>query len=248
MKTLFAVDDSGSVFNQEIYFNKIMQLLCTNYFSERGDKFYIWNEEYEKLNFYGIESFMNEMDGVRGTSSSLIAEIANEEKDNNFEHLIIITDGDVQNDEIDKSDLKFKEYGLNFSFVSTFIIKTGDQVLNESVGCPYSRNCPGFTYIIDQKGNQKEQASLLKEDIEIFNNLDKISTYNEFQSKFWNIFRVVRAKCLGKTANNELKNKFLNFKKKIKVPEYNKKDFNDKMNQIEFMINGGLIKFQPIAC
>ena len=248
MKTLFAVDDSGSVFNQEIYFNKIMQLLCTNYFSERGDKFYIWNEEYEKLNFYGIESFMNEMDGVRGTSSSLIAEIANEEKDHNFEHLIIITDGDVQNDEIDKSDLKFKEYGLNFSFVSTFIIKTGDQVLNESVGCPYSRNCSGFTYIVDEQGNQREHVSLLKEDIEIFDNLDKISTYNEFQSKFWNIFRVVRAKCLGKNGDDELINKFLNFKKKINVPENNKKDFNEKMTQIEFMINGGLRKFQPIAC
>ena len=188
------------------------------------------------------------MDGVKGTSSSLIAEIANIEKDNNFEHLIIVTDGDVQNDEIDKSDLKFKEYGLNFSFVSTFIIKTGDQVLNESVGCPYSRNCPGFTYIVDEQGNQREQASLLKEDIEIFNNLDKINTYNEFKSKFWNIFRVVRAKCLGKNGDDELINKFLNFKKKINVPENNKKDFNEKMTQIEFMINGGLRKFQPIAC
>ena len=113
------------------------------------------------------------MDGVKGTSSSLIAEIANKEKNNNFEHLIIITDGDIQNEEIEKSDLKFKKYDLNFSFVSTFIIKTGEQFLNESVGCPYSRNCPGFTYIIDEQGNQREHVSLLKEDIEIFNVLDK---------------------------------------------------------------------------
>ena len=40
----------------------------------------------------------------------------------------------------------------------------------------------------------------------------------------------------------------MNFKREIKVPEYNKKDFNDKMNQIEFMINGGLRKFTPIVC
>ena len=248
MKTLFVVDDSGSVFEQEVYFNKIMQLFCTNFFSERGDKFYIWNEEKKELDFDEIASFINEMDGEKGTCSSLIAEIANIEKDNNFEHLIIVTDGDVQNDEIDKSDLKFKEYGLNFSFVSTFIIKTGDQVLNESVGCPYSRNCPGFTYIVDEQGNQREQASLLKEDIEIFDNLDKINTYNEFESKFWNIVRVVRAKCLGKNGDEELKNKFLNLKKKINVPEDNKIDFNDKINQIESMINGGLRQFQPIAC
>ena len=135
-----------------------------------------------------------------------------------------------------------------FSFVSTFIIKTGGQDLNESVGCPYSRNCPNFTYIIDEKGNQKEHVSLLKEDIEIFNNLDKINTYNELQSKFWNIFRVVKAKCLGKNGDDKLKNKFLNFKRKIKVPEYNKKDFIEKITEIESMINGGLRNFQPIAC
>ncbi len=248
MKTLFVIDDSGSVFNQEVYFNKVMHLFCTNFFSERGDKFYIWNEEYKELDFDEVESFINDMDGVKGTSSSLIAEIANKEKNNNFEHLIIVTDGDVKNDEIDKSDLKFKEYNLHFSFVSTFIIQTGDQVLNESVGCPYSRNCPGFTYIIDQKGNQKEQASLLKEDLEIFDNLNKINTYEEFQSKFWNIYRVIRAKCLGKNADDELKSKFYNLKRKIKVPENNQNDFNEKMRQIEFMINGGLRKIQPIAC
>ena len=248
MKTLFAVDDSSSVFNQEVYFNKIMQLFCNNYFSERGDKFYIWNDEYKELDFNEVESFIKNMKGYGGTCSSLIAEIANIEKDNNIEHLIIITDGDVQNDEIDKSDLRFKEYDLHFSFVSTFIIKTGEQFLNESAGCPYSRNCSGFTYIVDEQGNQREQASLLKEDIEIFDNLDKINTYNEFESKFWNIFRVVRAKCLGKNGDEELKNNFLNFKKKINVPEDNKIDFNDKINQIESMINGGLRQFQSIAC
>ena len=194
-----------------------MQLFFTNFFSERGDKFYIWNEKYKKLNFDEIVSFINEMDGEKGACSSLIAEIANKEKYSYFEHLIIITDGDVQNDEIDKSDLKVKEYGLNFSFVSTFIIKTGDQVLNESVGFPYSRNCPSFTYIVDEQGNQREHVSLLKEDIEIFNNLEKINTYYEFQSKFWNIFRVVRAKCLDKNGDDKLKIKFLNFKRKIKV-------------------------------
>ena len=225
-----------------------MHLFCTNFFSERGDKFYIWNEDFKELDFDEVETFINDMDGVKGTSSSLIAEIANIEKNNNFEHLVIVTDGDVTNDEIDKSDLKFKEYNLHFSFVSTFIIKTGDQVLNESVGCPYSRNCPGFTYIIDEKGNQKEQASLLKEDLDIFDNLDKINTYEEFQKKFWNIYRVVRAKCLGKNADDELKSKFYNFKKRIKVPENNKNDFDERISQIEFMINGGLRKMQPIAC
>ena len=50
---------------------------------------------------------------------------------------------------------------------------------------------------------------------------------------------------LGKISGNKLKNKVLNFKREIYISENNKKDFNNKMNQIEFMINGGLRKFQP---
>ena len=82
------------------------------------------------------------MDGELGTNSSLIAEIENDEKDNNFKHLMIITDGDVKNEEVDLSDKKMKQYNIKFSFVSTFIIKTGDDKLNESVDCSYSRDCP----------------------------------------------------------------------------------------------------------
>ena len=63
-----------------------------------------------------------------------------------------------------------------------------------------------------------------------------------------NIYRVVRAKCLGKNADDELKSKFYNLKMKIEVPENNKNDFDERISQIEFMINGGLRKMQPIAC
>ena len=68
------------------------------------------------------------MDGVKGTSRSLIVEIANIEKNNNFEHLVIVTNGEVTNDEIDKSDSKFKEYNLHFSFVSTLIILMNKEI------------------------------------------------------------------------------------------------------------------------
>mgnify|MGYP002622861730 CR=1 FL=1 len=250
MKTLFVVDNSGSVFKQETYFNKVLHLFLTNFNAERGDAFYIWNEYYEKLEIDEIETFINEMDGIKGTKSSVIAEIANLEQNeynNNFEHLIIVTDGDVSNEEVDLSDQKVKEYNLHFSFVSTFIIDTGD-LKNESVGCPYSRDCPGYTYIVDYQGNQREQASLYGEDFQIFNNLNKIKTYEEFKSKYGNIYRIFRAKCLGKNPDDELKRKYTNFIKNIDVPKKNKNDFDEKIKDIEFMINGGLRNFQPIAC
>jgi len=250
MKTLFVVDNSGSVFNQETYFNKVLHLFLSNFNKERGDAFYTWNEDFEKLDIDGIESFINEMDGIRGTKSSKIAEIVNLEQNvykNRFEHLIIITDGDVSNEEVDKSDQLVKEYNLHFSFVSTFIIDTGD-VKNESVGCPYSRDCPGYTYIVDLLGNQREQASLYGEDFQIFNNLNQIKTFDEFKLKYGNIFRIFRAKCLGKNPDDELKRKYMNFKKNINVPIENRDEFNEKIKDIEYMVNGGLRNFQPIAC
>ena len=135
-----------------------------------------------------------------------------------------------------------------FKFVSCFIVDTGD-VKTESVGCPYSRDCPSFTYIVDSQGNQKELASLLEEDIQIFNNLEKIQSYEEFEQKYGNIYRIFRAKCLVKDNNFELKEKFNNFKKKIiNVPDNKIEEFNKKMDKINDIINGGLRNFQPIAC
>ena len=88
----------------------------------------------------------------------------------------------------------------------------------------------------------------MEDDIEIFNNLDKIKTYDEFLLKYGNIYRIFRAKCLGRDTDEELKNIFINFKKKINVPKNKIKEFMSKIEDIEFMINGGLRNFLPIAC
>ena len=53
---------------------------------------------------------------------------------------------------------------------------------------------------------------------------------------------------LGKNADEELKTKFFNFKKRIKVQKEKEEDFKNKMKEIEFMVNGGLRNFDPIAC
>ena len=58
MKTLFVVDNSASVYNQEIYFNKVFHLLMTNFYPERGDAFYTCNEDKEKLELDDFEKFL----------------------------------------------------------------------------------------------------------------------------------------------------------------------------------------------
>ena len=198
MKTLFAVDCSGSISNwsgKTAYFNKLRVLRKEYYKSERGDKFYTWGDKYHHLTEEQTDEFISKEDGDESTDSRLIAEIGNENKNENFQHLIIVTDGQVSEEDIDECDKLVKEYDLHYSFVSTYIIGSGG---NESVGCPFSRDCPGITYKIDKNGNETKLASLSKEELEAFNNIDNIKSLDEFNKKYKLLYNAFRAKCLGK--------------------------------------------------
>ena len=76
--------------------------------------------------------------GCDGIDSYLIAKIGKETKNQNFELLIIVTDGHVSTCSIEKSDKKVQQYGLQYRFLSTYIIGRGG---DESIGCPFSRGC-----------------------------------------------------------------------------------------------------------
>ena len=113
MKTLFAVDCSGSIDDiSQLYFKKLIELKNKYYNMSRGDKFYIWEDRYQCLSHSEMNKFISNKKGNGGTSSSLIAEIGRIEKNGNFEHLIIVTDGQVSTNDIDTSDNKVKNYGL----------------------------------------------------------------------------------------------------------------------------------------
>ena len=92
MKTLFAVDSSGSVRSNQHYFNKLVSLRNQYYNSSRGDKFYTWGSSYKYLTESSMNEFINNQHGGGGTYSYYIAEIGKDTKGENFEHLIIVTD------------------------------------------------------------------------------------------------------------------------------------------------------------
>ena len=172
MKTLFAVDCSYSINKKEIYFKKLKELRLKYYNSARGDKFYTWGNSYYYKNEIEMDKFIQNKQGNDGTKSFYIAEIGKETQKENFEHLIIVTDGRVGTSSIDECDKRVQKYGLHYSFVSTYIIGRGG---DESVGCPFSRECPGETHIIDQNGNERIQASLSREDQQALNNINLIN-------------------------------------------------------------------------
>jgi hypothetical protein len=115
MKTLFAVDCSGSISGNKTYFNKLRQLRNKYYNSSRGDKFYAWGSNYYYKNESEMDDFISKEYGPDGTYSYYIAEIGRVTKNENFEHLIIVTDGEVDTDDIDKSDKLVPDYELQYS-------------------------------------------------------------------------------------------------------------------------------------
>ena len=124
---------------------------------------------------------------------------------------------------------------MQYSFVSSYIIGSGG---NESVGAPFCRGCPGVTFIIDNYGNERQQASLSKEDQDALKNINSISNWSNFKSKYQNLFNAIRAKMLGNNADNDLMNKLNNLKSRINDAGNENSDFNQKFNKLYEMASG----------
>ena len=248
LKTLFVFDFSGSVssysfFNPQrkmlFYHEKIKMILDEYYNLDRGDKIYIWNSNYKNLTLNEIDKIIKEGFGEGGTKSSLIAEIGNLEKKNNFKHLLITTDGKVSSSEIDLSDKLMNKYNIKYEYVTTYIIgKNG----NLSVGAPYCRNCPNITIYCKDKKHEEKIASLTEEEIKMNEKIELIKTKFEFDILFGKIKNYIRAQTLGTVGNEELKKKLnvLKIKMSLKLKGNNLNDFLVKWNELYKMAEGSM--------
>ena len=173
--------------------------------------------------------------GSGGTSSYLIAEIANQTKSENFEHLIIVNDGKVYEKDIDLCDKLVQKYDIQFSYASVYII--GDD-RNESVGCPFCRGYPGSTIKKCNNGTEKKLASMSLEDKKELKNINNINSWNSFKDKYENLFNAIRAECLGKEKNEDLKKKLDSVKSKMSDYGAEKEDFEIKFKKLYDMADG----------
>ena len=122
MKSLLDVACSGSISLVIYYFNKLRELGQKYHNSSRGDKFYIWGSSYYYKTEAEMDNFIASEYGPDGTISYYFSEIGRVSKNENIEHLIFVTDGEVDTDDIDESDRRVEKYGLQYSYVSTYII------------------------------------------------------------------------------------------------------------------------------
>ena len=102
LKTLFALDKSGSINGYTVYFNEIQRIV--NKYYKDGDKFYLWGSSYTEISKLKIAQWIKNKKGPDyDTNSTLIAELSNA-CPSHREHLIIVIDGKVGESEIRKND------------------------------------------------------------------------------------------------------------------------------------------------
>ena len=105
------------------YINELNNIIKKYYVKNRGDIIYFWNDEKQKISKKELDLKLSKgRFGTGGTNIVRISEIIDKEKENNFKHLVIITDGEVEHQIIYSADLEMKNVNYTFDFVSVYII------------------------------------------------------------------------------------------------------------------------------
>ena len=243
-KTLFAIDNSGSVKYLSFYPNELCNIVKKYFNKDRGDTIYFWNDLIEKISKEAFDLKIQKGElgiGGRGTLIKTIVEIINIEKENNFKHLVIITDGKVEKRKIEEADKIMEKMNCNFDFITVYVLGPDG---NLSVGAPFCRNVPNRTL---EKKNESDSfkisMTLTLDDLYVIDNLEKYDNYNMFMDNYEKILNALKAKCIGVSENKELENRLKSvINKIINKNEILDFDLFNKKCQVLLAVTRGTLK------
>jgi hypothetical protein len=240
LSTLFAFDNSGSISGNSVYFNEIDRIVTKYY--KPGDKFYLWGSTHTEQTKSQIDQWIRNMDGPEGTSSVHIANLV-KACPSHREHLIIVTDGQVSKSDIQRCDQIMLSSNIQFKFVSVYIVGRGG---NLSVGAPFCRGCPNRSIQILDANNRIKGPSLSLDEIAAFDQLTSISSINQFNNLYDKLYSAIKAKQLGKNADNDLMNKLNSLRSRIinNISGQQKDDFEKKWKELYTMASQGVNDFK----
>ena len=241
MKTIFAFDNSGSIyFRSKLYFEVVKDIIINQF--KKEDICFVWSDCIKEKSYEEIEQWIEDKSTPGDdTCPHYIVEEANK-KEEMREHLLIVTDGRIDEEEIELCDKMMKQYDINFKYVTVYIIGEGDL----SVGTPFSRNSPNKTIHITDDKKEEIYVNFTHKDLIIFDNLEKISSYNEFKNNFDSLKRVIKAKVLGKNGDIIIKNKLEIIESTIMktINENEKNDFFEYINTLKEYATNGIHDFK----
>ena len=239
MPTIIAMDCSGSIEEiKNLYFPKINDIV--ERYKDCPTLYYLWGSNYYLKSYEEIQNWIEDQNCPDGTNSIHVAQAAKNAGPDYWGHLIIVTDGKVDKDDITQCDNFLKENKIKFKYVSTYVIGKGGDF---SVGAPFTRECANQTInILDNY--QKVIFQLTENDLKILEKIETINNYEEFRNLYGKLTNSIIAKMLGKDADEELKIKLDELKNKIiSSPIFQKKEiiknkFISQWNKLYEIANG----------
>lgn len=204
---LIAYDCSGSTGSDPYYYGLVKQLVEDNLKAE----VVAWDSSLEVVprEAFKKNSFPK---GRGGTSPSVI--IPHLKQIDFAGHLILLTDGQVGNDEVDRTDNLIQSLGIQFERVTAHFVQIGGGQFNVAVSAPFSRNCP-HEVLHHVKGQVNAPAAVSAEDLASLQLIDTVNTQEEFDNLFASLERAVIARTLRRAQDTELHDRITLMSKRI---------------------------------
>ncbi|KAK8878640.1 hypothetical protein M9Y10_005420 [Tritrichomonas musculus] len=230
LQTLFAVDISGSIY-KETYYHHILQKIFNKY--KAGDLILLWDHQAKWSDYQTIKQIWENKEGYGGTYPLAFLRTI-QETGKKAPHLIIVTDGEISQGDVQECVPFIHNNNIIFDIVDTYIVGTVGN--NCSIGTIFQKEeVPSRIYLYHPHSDDPEVPQVLDvvspEDIEVFNEIDQIDTRGKFFMNFNSIFQVVKSRMMGMEANPKIEEKLVNMKNRILADnaEFDP-DFERKMN------------------
>ena len=137
----FAIDYSGSTSGVSFYHKSIYEILEKKY--ETGDEIIIWDSASKYISYEKYMEINRKCEGNGGTTPSCIFDsLFNKHKKSHYKEFVLITDGQVWENDVDKLDEIIQKNKSNFitDYVEVYFIGRKKDA-NLSVSCPFTREC-----------------------------------------------------------------------------------------------------------
>ena len=166
------LDISGSTGGSQNYYDGVKDVLAM--YGQNIDQFYFWDSKIDKVDKKQFEKQINSRSGRGGTTSALVA---NESVKSQLKRIILITDGQVSDHDVQNCDKILEDY--QFEKTICYIIASSSYgSLNMSVTCPFTRKCENEVYEKPEGKGFKKLVQYTPEDYKILDTLDDITLEN----------------------------------------------------------------------
>lgn len=230
LKKCFAIDYSGSTWNDSFYHSNVRSILDTKFCE--GDEIIIWDNSAKYISKSEYMEINRTRDGNGGTYPKCIFNaIFKKYTDVHYTEFILISDGEICDSEVESLDSTIQQSINKFhcDYCEVYLLGNG---ANLSVACPFTRFNASRT-IVKKPCGEDQIISISDEDLNTIKEIDTINTEEEFNLKFDALERAFVARLLGTNGDQELRKSVLLMHKRINANNSMKdENKNDRINEL----------------